>query len=159
MRFIQLIGVIFVLLCGSLVSHAQPQSHAFESLDSLQKKEERLVVVLLHTDWCKYCQKMENYTLLDDSIVNTLNNEFYFVKLNGEEKKAITFHGRTFQFLPSGNNTGVHELAQILGTINGTLVYPSLCILNHSREILFNTSGYLKIKELNKILSAALALE
>ena len=38
-----------------------------------------------------------------------LNENFYFVKLNREEKKDIHFLGKKFIYKPTGTNTGIHK--------------------------------------------------
>jgi thioredoxin-related protein len=87
---------------------------------------------------------MENTTFSDDSLINKLNQHFYFVKLDAETSDSITYSGHTFKFRPTGANTGVHELAEQLGTIDGKLNYPTLTILNRSNEIVFQYSGVLE---------------
>ncbi len=97
---------------------------------------------------------MKNTTLQNEQIIKKLNKYFYFVDFNGEEKRAITFQGRTFYYQPSGNNTGVHELAEALGTMDGQLSYPMLCILNKDNEIIFQYNSFLNSKTLQQILDA-----
>lgn len=132
---------------------AQPDTFRFEQLDSLQQAEKRSVVVFIFTDWCRYCGRMKLSTLRDERVVKELNQSFYFVSLNAEEKKDIHFHGHTFRYRPTGNGTGVHELAEQLGSVNGQLSYPAVCILNADMEIVYQQGGYLSAKELAGILS------
>ncbi|WP_157593192.1 thioredoxin family protein [Rufibacter tibetensis] len=132
---------------------AQLKTIRFEQLDSLQQAERRPIVVLLSTDWCTYCTRMKLSTLKEEQVVKQLNETVYFITLNAEEKKDIRFHGHTFKYKPTGVKTGVHELAEQLGSINGQLTYPTVCILNAEREIIFQHVGYLSAKELSRILS------
>lgn len=97
---------------------------------------------------------MINTTFQHEQIIKTLNEQFYFIDFNGEEKRSITFQKHTFRFKPSGNNTGVHELAEALGTKDGTLSYPTLCILNQHNEIIFQHNAFLNAKTLKGILEA-----
>jgi len=147
--------ICILILIKPLTGFTQSLNHyTFEEIDSLQQAETRPVVIFTHTDWCKYCQNMKNTTLQNEQIIKTLNEQFYFVDLNGEEKRAITFQKRTFQYKPSGNHTGVHELAEALGTMNGTLSYPAVCILNRDHEIIFQYNAFLNAKTLQQILDA-----
>jgi thioredoxin-related protein len=138
----------------SQFSFAQIKTVAFQQLDSLQKIEKRPVMVFLHTSWCKYCGAMKNTTLKNTEVVNLLNQKYYFVSLDIEERKAIPFRGHTFHYKPTGANTGVHELAEQLGTINGQLAYPGLCFLNSDFEIIFQKEGYVTPKGLISIMKS-----
>ncbi|MBO6517883.1 MAG: thioredoxin family protein [Bacteroidia bacterium] len=122
---------------------AQLQTFHFDQLDSLRAIEQKPVLVFIHTEWCKYCYQMENTTFTNDSLVNRVNRSFYFVKLDAETKENIRYGGHTFKFKPNGSNTGVHELAEQLGTIDGKLAYPTVCLLNQDNEIVYQYSGLL----------------
>lgn len=138
-----------MILTGILLaqlSFGQMSQVRFEQLDDLQKIEKRPVVVFLHTSWCKYCGTMKNTTFKNDEVINMLNQKFYFISLNVEEKQDIRFRGYTFKYKPTGANTGVNELAEQLGTINGQLSYPSICFLNADYEIIYQQEGYLAVK-------------
>ena len=141
---------IYMLLAQ--ISFAQVKHVKFEQLDSLQNVEKRHVIVFLHTSWCKYCATMENTTFKKSGIQELLNQNFYFVSLDIEEKNAIHFRGHIFKYKPTGATTGVHELAEQLGYINGELAYPTTCILNADFEIVFQKGGFIQSKELLEIL-------
>lgn len=137
---------------------SQMQTVQFEQLDSLQIIEKRPVVVFLHTSWCKYCGTMKNTTLKNKEVERMLYQKFYFVSLDIEEKAAITFRGCTFRYKPNGPNTGVHELAEQLGTINGQLAYPGICLLSADFEIIHQQEGYLPAKDFLNLLKRAESL-
>jgi thioredoxin-related protein len=137
---------------------AIPQSFAqlivrnFEEIDSLQKAEKRNVIVFIHTDWCKFCQAMKNTTFKNSDIIKELNNAFYFVDFNAEEKRTIHFNNQTFRYKPSGNNSGIQDLAIHLGTINTQISYPIVCVLNEKNEIIFQYNSFLNTKGFKIIL-------
>jgi thioredoxin-related protein len=150
--------ILMILLSGSTfllpdTAFSQLRMYEFEQIDSLQKTEKRNVVVFIHTDWCKYCQAMLNITFKDASIINKLNNHFYFTELDAEEKRDITFGNKTFKYKPTGANTGIHELAVQLGSIDNTVAYPALCFLNFENEIIFQYNQFINAKDLNIILT------
>ena len=76
--------------------------------------------------------------------------------MDAEGEEDITYRGHTFRFRPTGRNTGVHELAEQLGTIDGQLNYPTLVALNTSNEIVFQYGGLMDAKELLAVLEALL---
>jgi thioredoxin-related protein len=133
--------------------YAQLKTYQFEQLDSLQKKEARPVAIFIHTDWCKYCAAMKNTTLKNKAVISILNEHFYFIEFNAEEKRNITMLSNTFKYKPSGNNTGIHELAEQLATINGKVSYPTLSFLNSKYEITFQHPQFINASELLTILN------
>jgi thioredoxin-related protein len=145
--------LIFTGILLAQLSFGQMQEVRFEQLDSLQKTEKRPVVVFLHTSWCKYCGTMKNTTFKNDEVINRLNQKFYFISLDVEEKQDIRLRGHTFKFKPTGANTGVHELAEQLGMVNGNISYPSICFLNADYEIIYQQEGYVAPKDFLSILT------
>ncbi len=143
-----LIAVIFLPLSG----FAQLESYTFSEVDSLQKLSPKNVVIFIHTDWCKYCLAMKNSTFKDEKIIALLNEDFWFAKLMAESKEDIVFNGYTFKYKPTGSNTGIHELAEQLGTVDGKVSYPTLCILNPDYEIIFQYNQFIKSIDLETIL-------
>ena len=133
--------------------YAQLKTYQFEQLDSLQKKEARPVVVFIHTDWCKYCAAMQNTTLQNKEVISTLNESFYFIDLNAEEKRSITILDNTFKYKPTGNNTGIHELAEQLALVKGKVSYPTLSFLNSKCEITFQNPQFMDASDLLTILN------
>ncbi|MGO4904934.1 thioredoxin family protein [Flavobacterium sp. W20_MBD1_R3] len=147
------IYLLLFLCCAIPSGFAQLHSLTFEEIDSLQSLEKRKTIVFIQTDWCQFCHAMKNTTFKNEEIIKELNTGFYFVDFNAEEKRTVIFNQTTFQFKPTGNNSGTHELTIALGTINKQLNFPVLCVLNSENEIIFQHSGYLKPKELKLILA------
>ncbi len=143
-------AIVFSLNKG----HAQLRRVSFAELDSLQRVEQRNVLVFIQTDWCKYCLHMKSTTFRNDSVVNVLNKLFYVVDLNAESKTDITYGGYEFKFKPTGSDTGIHELAEQLGMINGKLDFPTVSVLNAKNEIVFQNGGLLQTDELLAVLMA-----
>jgi thioredoxin-related protein len=130
-------------------SFSQLKEYQFEQIDSLQASEKRSVAIYLHTDWCKYCHAMKNTTLKDKNVIKLLNEKFYFIDFNAEEKRTIIFNNKSYSYKPSGNNTGLHELATQL---DKEITFPSLIFLNDTKEIVFKHNQYISSKDLISIL-------
>jgi len=137
----------------SIVGFSQLKSYDIESIPELQKNEPRPVVVFLYADWCRYCKAMENTTFKKQDIIEKLNADFYFVRFDGEQRESVTLVEKIYNFKPSGNETGMHELAMALGTIDGQVNYPTLVVVNERFDILYQYAGYMKFRELEKLLS------
>ncbi|WP_114791685.1 thioredoxin family protein [Niabella yanshanensis] len=150
-----LITIAGILLL-SHISKAQVKAYSFEQVETLQKNEKRNVVVFIYTNWCQYCQAMKSTTLENGQVRKMLNDQFYYLALNAEEKKDIRFNNKLFKYKPNGANTGAHELAEALGNIDGKLAYPALVVLNSRYEIVFQYSGFLHTKAMRAVLDNTL---
>ena len=146
------LAILLLLCCAIPAGFAQLHSVSFEQIDSLQTIEKRKTIVFIQTAWCSFCHAMKNTTFKNEEIIKELNAAFYFIDFNAEEKRTVILNKTTFQFKPTGNTSGTHELAIALGTINKQLTFPLLSVLNSENEIIFQHSGYLKTKELKLIL-------
>ncbi|TRX27053.1 DUF255 domain-containing protein [Flavobacterium franklandianum] len=131
---------------------AQLKTYSFEEAEKLSKENPKPFVVFIHTSWCNYCKMMKNSTFKNPEIITFLNDNFYFISFDAESKKDIHFNNHTFQFKPKGQNTGIHELATALATINSQVVYPTVTVLESDFSIVFQKHSFLSSKELLVIL-------
>ena len=131
---------------------AQLKTYSFEEAEKLSKENPKPLVVFIHTSWCKYCKMMENSTFKNPEIIRLLNANFYFISLDAESKKDIHFNNHKFSFKPNGQNTGIHELATALATIDSQVVYPTVTILQTDYSIVFQKHSFLNSKQLFTIL-------
>jgi hypothetical protein len=95
---------------------------------------------------------MENATFKDPRIIAKLNEAFYFISFDAETKEKITFNNHTFGFKPTGVNTGIHELATALASIDNQVVYPTVTILGTDKAIEFQQHSYINAKVFLQIL-------
>ncbi|MGK9125824.1 thioredoxin family protein [Olivibacter sp. SA151] len=124
---------------------------SFDRLPYLQQKQKRLVLILIGTDWCRYCRAMEHY--LGDDWPIGIKQGYYFLQLNAEQKEPIKFNKKTFHYNPNGASTGLHSLASYIGADEaGKISFPTICILNEKNELLFRYNGFLRKKDLQRIM-------
>lgn len=143
----------FLFLIAAIPSgFAQLKTHSFEEAEQLSKENPKPIVVFIHTSWCKYCKMMENSAFKNPAVIKELNENFYFISLDAESKKEITFNNHAFRFRPTGITTGVHELATALATIDDQVVYPTLVVLDADCSVLLQRPSYLNAKALLSIL-------
>lgn len=126
---------------------AQNRIVKFEEIKVLQQNAPKPIVVLIMTSWCKYCHAMKNTMTKDKNVTNLLNEKFYTVFLNAEDKREITFSGRNFK-----HRAGLHDLARELGTIKGQISYPTVTVLNNKNEIIYQHDGFLSPRVMFSIL-------
>jgi len=154
MMFLKSRNIIFfcaVVLFPSALK-AQIKTYKFEEIDSLYLTQKKPLVIFLYTEWCNICLAMENTTFQDEEIAELLNSEFYFVRLNAEEKKTIDFRDQSFNFNPNGTNIGIHELAYQLGNFNGEMIFPTITVLNTDNEIVLHENSFIKSSHLHQLL-------
>jgi thioredoxin-related protein len=148
---------------GCFAANAQTKKtelkiYTFSEAEKLHQQKPKPIVVFIYTDWCKFCFGMKNNTFKNEAVIPILNDKFYFLKLNAEQKEEILFLGRNFKYIPSGNKTGVNELARELASIDGRVSYPTTTILNQKLEIDLQLSNYINSKKMSVILNNYLKL-
>ncbi len=129
---------------------------SFEHLTDSLRKERRPMLVFIHTDWCTYCKMMEVRTFANPQVVTKLQESFYCVRLNAEESQPITFLQRTYKFKATGVKTGVHELAEVLGTENGKLRYPTTVFFDQYLQLQGRMVGAIDVKQLERAIDILL---
>lgn len=152
--WIALFGLFWLLAVESQAQTLRWTS--FEYLTDSLRKERRPVLVFIHTDWCTYCKMMEVRTFANPQVVTKLQESFYCVRLNAEESQPITFLQRTYKFKATGVKTGVHELAEVLGTENGKLRYPTTVFFDQYLQLQGRMVGAIDVKQLERAIDILL---
>jgi thioredoxin-related protein len=122
---------------------------SFEEAVEKSQKEKKKIFIDVYTDWCGWCKVMDKKTFSHPEVAKILNEEFYAVKFNAEQKEDITFQGHTFKFIPSGRN-GYHQLAAAL--LNNQLSYPTVVFLDEEFKMIQPLPGYQEAPEFHKII-------
>lgn len=108
------------------------------------KTEKRPVFIDVYTDWCGWCKVMDKKTFNEPNVAQLLNEKFYPVKFNAEQREDVVFQGRTYKFIEHGGR-GTHELAAAL--LNNKLSYPTVVFLNEDFQLLGPLAGYREARE------------
>jgi len=74
----------------------------FEEAIKKSKTEKRPIFIDVYTDWCGWCKVMDKNTFNDPQVAKLLNEKFYAVKFDAEQKEDVVFNGNTFKFVASG---------------------------------------------------------
>ena len=122
---------------------------SFEQAIERSKSEKRKIFIDVYTDWCGWCKVMDKNTFSEARVAKILNEKFYPVKLDAEQREDIVFSGNTFKFVPSGNK-GTHQLAMAL--LNNQLAYPTVVFLDEEFRMIQPLQGYQKTEEFHKII-------
>lgn len=97
--------------------------------EAMMNRETRPVIIDVYTDWCHYCKVMDATTWRNDSVAAYIQQHFYPMKLNAEEKGNLTWQGKEYAYM---SKYKVHKLAVEL--LRGNMVYPSTVIIPEKGE-------------------------
>lgn len=126
--------------------------YTIEEAMTAAKKKKKKVFVDVYTDWCGWCKRMDATTFQDPQVVKYLNENFYPVKFNAEQKADIKFKEKNYKFVEQGRR-GYHELAAEM--LDNRLGYPSFVMLDESFERIVFSPGYKQPDQLMKELKYA----
>ncbi len=126
----------------------------WEQAVELNRTKPRKIVVDVFTDWCGWCKRMDKGAFMDPAVAAYVNDKFYAVKLNAEQKTDIQFNEEVFKFIPNDNGRGgVHSLAYAL--LDGKLGYPTMVYLNEKYERIMISPGFKETPDMLKELRFA----
>jgi len=125
-----------------------------ELTDSL-RLHPKPALILLSTDWCKFCQ-MQKAQLRKNKDFAELLDFYYFVEFNAESTEEIQFNGQTYHYRNTGVKTGTHDLAVALGQTERGVSYPTWVLMNPDFKVVFRHGGVLKPTQLIDIMKAYL---
>lgn len=111
------------------------------------EKTKKKFFIDFYTDWCGWCKKMDKTTFMDPAVVKYVNENFYAVKFNAEQKEDVLFQNTTFKW-QAGGRGGVHMLAYEL--LDGRLGYPSYVYLTPAYERILISPGFKDAASLQK---------
>ena len=122
---------------------------SFEEAFELNKTAPKKWMVDVSTSWCGWCKKMDASTFVDPIITEYLNENYYAIRLDGEEKEDIVLDDATFKFVESGRR-GYNELPSKL--MGGKMSYPTIVFLSPKVQVYQSLPGYKSKEDLFPIL-------
>jgi len=131
---------------------AQIRSLTIEQADSSMQREPKPLLILLSTDWCRYCRMQKNQLRKNKDFQSALS-QFYFVEFNAESRETIRFRGRSWAYRPTGESVGIHSLAEELAG-GKEVAYPAWVLLDREYQPVFRYNGVLAPEQLNVLLRA-----
>lgn len=134
--------IISLFLALGVAQHALAQQIKWMSFDeaiAASKVEHRKIIVDIYTDWCTWCQKMDQSTFQNPFIAKYVNEHYYAVKFNAEQQVKIVYNGKEYGYVRSGRR-GYHELAVELAL--GRLSYPTVVFLDEDHQVIQALRGF-----------------
>ncbi len=129
---------------------AQIKWYTFQEAYNLNKKKPKKIFIDVYTEWCGWCKKMDATTFTDPVIAKYMNQNYYCVKFDAEQKDTIIIDGVTFTNPNPANKRSVHQLAREL--LRGNMSYPSYVFLNEKSQFLTVVPGYQTPKQFEPVL-------
>lgn len=132
--------VFLLFLSFSSVSFAQSVNWlTWDQAIEQSEIEKKKFFVDIYTSWCNWCKKMDESTFQSEDVVNYLNENYYAIKFDAEQREDITIGNTTYKFVRSGKR-GYHELAFEIA--NGRLSYPTVVFLDENMKVIQSLGGY-----------------
>jgi thioredoxin-related protein len=127
--------------------------YTWTEASELQKTKPKKMFIDVYTDWCGWCKRMDKNTFSDAEVSAYLQENFYPIKLNAEQREDIVFGRDTFKYVTMDNGRGVHTLAYSL--LDGRLGYPSVVFLDEQYRRIMISPGYKEVPDIMKELKFA----
>ncbi len=140
--------ILSISACIHIQAIERPQSSStvhwitFEEAVEKSKVTKRPIFIDVYTDWCGWCKVMDKNTFSDPAVAKLLNENFYPVKFNAEQREEIVFDNHTFKYVENGR---YHQLAAAL--LNNKLSYPTVVFLDEDFKMIQPLPGYKKAPE------------
>lgn len=151
---IQTLLLFFILQSNATSNSGQISEIRWISIEEAMHKSAqnpKPIMVDFYTDWCGWCKKLDQSTYIDSTVVHYVNENYYAVKFDAEQKEDIQFLGKTFSFVPSGSK-GTHQFAMQMANRNGRIGYPTITFLDASGNRIAAEAGFKDSKKMLLIL-------
>lgn len=125
------------------------QWKTFEEVEALMKTKPKKVLIDVYTDWCSWCKKLDKEVYENPKAIEYINEHFYAIKFNAEQKEPITFMGKTYKSVPTGRSS-TNQLA--IDMMNGQLSYPTTIFMEENFTNPVVQPGFLKLNQMESIL-------
>lgn len=123
----------------------------WEQAMELSKKEKKKIVLDVYTDWCKWCEQMDKETFQQPAIAKYLNENYYPVRFDAEQKQTLKYKGKEYEFVKTAGGRGYHALTAEL--LNGKLSYPSIVFIDVDMNVLQAIPGFRSPEEFEQIIT------
>jgi thioredoxin-related protein len=143
-----LVSIMAVSIHSGRGAEGEVQWMTFEQAVEKSKTEKRKIFIDVYTDWCGWCKVMDKNTFSEPTIAKMLNEKFYPVKFNAEQREDVVFNGTTFKFIESGRS-GYHQLAAAL--LNNQMSYPTVVFLDEEFRMIHPLPGFQKPPQFHMI--------
>ena len=108
-----LLSLIAILFCFTIVGQTSINWLTWEEALEKNKVEKKKFLVDVHTEWCSWCKKMDARTFQKELIASFVNEHFYAIKFDAEQKEDIIYDNKVYSYVSGFGKRGYHELAPV----------------------------------------------
>jgi len=140
---ILLLGLLGLLTLSSCNASNSSEAITWQTMAKAQKLAEqhnKMIIVNVYTDWCKWCKKLEKEVYTDARVTKVIDDYFYLVRLNAESNEPIVFNGQKLTMA---------EFAQLLGVTT----YPGTVFVDAKGNTIGKQTGYMEVDVFEKLLA------
>lgn len=143
-----------LLLMGTQMAFASDKKESneihwmsFEEAEVKMKEKPKKVIIDVYTSWCGWCKVMDKKTYTNDSLIRYINDNFYAVKFDAEQRTPIKFMGKTWEF--SAQNRA-NDLA--VEMMQGRMSYPTTIFMDEGFQNAQVVPGYQELFQMESII-------
>lgn len=140
---------VFLFVSGVVKSQETIKWLSLQEAEKEMAKKPKKLLIDVYTDWCGWCKVMDQQTFQHPTIAKIVNQYYYPVKFNAEQKEDIVFRGNTYKFIPEGRN-GYNELAAVM--LQGKLSYPTIVYMDEEFNVIQPVPGFYKPVDIEPVL-------
>lgn len=145
--------VILIFITPHLaLTQSESVFHSLSQLDN----QESIKIVLVSADWCQICDKTRKVLNSSEKIRTLKSSDINFYEFDVDKKSSVLLNGTTYNYIPSGINSGQHEFLSFLFKEGKPMSFPAIVILGYDNQIVQQFQGYLTEKEWVDLINALL---
>jgi thioredoxin-related protein len=156
-NYIKFLFILLIFVAASVSkTYAQVKTeetvrwYTIEQAEALAKKNKRKIFIDVFTNWCGWCKNMEKSTFSQQHIIHYINENYYAVKLDAEQRNEIVFKNKTYHFVTQ-SGVGFNELAAEF--LRGQMSYPTIIFLDEDLNTIQVIPGYRDAAQFEKIMT------
>jgi thioredoxin-related protein len=120
---------------------------SFEEAEAKMKEKPKKVIIDVYTSWCGWCKVMDKKTYTNDSLIQFVNENYYAIKFDAEQRTPIKFMGKSWEY--SAQNK-VNDLA--VQMMQGRMSYPTTIFMDEGFKDPQVVPGYQELFQMESII-------
>lgn len=122
-----------------------------EALERSKTNGKKKILVDLYTDWCHWCKQMDKSTFADPYIAKYINDNYYPVKFDAEQKETLIIDNQTYKFVKGNTRRGYHEFAAML--TGGRMGFPTVVFIDENLGVIQAVPGFQEADRFESIIT------